>query len=331
LKSIRFVLAAAVLAALTASLSGCAAPTPESVGGLSVASVEKKQVMSTATTPPISYDVTIEWDTELIKANDKASAAFTGLKVYMMEGSTATQTATLGVAATSHTFTGILPGGSVGLYVEAQYAAGAFEDLSTSDTTESVRFIGGPWITGTTYTAPSYDANFSIGAFNNADGFPTSSFTLSDFYYYYPTNSSYLFSAAGEVRWLLVSANEVTATNDTDSQRNNIQWLSDKVYLLDKNSSGLSSYENLADVKVEIVDIYGLVYATISGTATQATMNLSTPSFSNLINNLDSGYYADRTGYFYVKATCESMPSTYSAANSSKLGYWGLAMPGARR
>jgi len=300
------------------------------VSELKVTKIALVEKTSSTTVAPVTYDVTLTWSTADILADEKASAALTGLKVIIQSGTTEEFSADLASDVTTYTFKGLLSGESKDLTVQAVYAADAFPKASSSDFTDSFKFHGGPWYDGTSTTYPSLDGGFGVGSFNNINAMPTGSFTIDDVYYYNDYNTNYQFKNTGETIWMRVDVNEVTTTNDTDTQRNNVQWLGDDFQMVDKSSTGLSDYSDLADVDVKIIDINGNELLSMTGSETSKTM--TSANFTKLINSVNSGYYADKTGYYFIKATCRTMPSTYSSSNSdAKYGIWGIANNNPRR
>jgi len=325
MKKIKNILFLGSLALVFCLFSGCssASKSPISVSSLELSAVTVQKTGSTATTAPVSYSATVKWNTSAIMADEKASAALTGLKVSLMDGSKEILAKELTADVTSHTFTGLLPGESRSLTVTALYAEGVYDKTFESD---SIHFVGGPWFDGTVTELPSVEG-FSVGSFNRANSLPTGSYYFDDYYYYNPHNTDYLFKAVGDVKWFAVKAAEVTTTNDTVTQRNNVQWLVNNFRLLDMMT--VSNTTDIASVDSRIYDIYGRELYSITGTSTGGAM--TSTNFNNLISSVDSGYYADKTGYFFIKTTCRTMPTIYSDQNPDKLGRWGFGIIGPRR
>jgi hypothetical protein len=321
--------AIAFLMLMTILMVGCSSTEND----LPVSNLKISTIVSSTSTdtsePPLSYSATISWDIVDINNNEIAAEALTGLEVSLNYGSADEQVEELAADVTEYTFTGLEPGDSCWLTVKAIYDTTAMPEAEDStDTSDSVKFLGGPWFTTTNSTAPTNVSRFSVGSFNNADSMPTTSYTLSDVYYYNSYNSDYQFESVNEDVWFIVDVNEVTDSNEDD--RNNVQYLNKNFQLLDASVSGLTDYSDIAEVDVEILDIYGDSLLSISGTDTEGTM--STSDFSTLISSVDSGYYADKTGYYFIKATCKSMPDDFSDSNSeTMLGIWGFANNGAKR
>ena len=317
----------AVTALLSFLLFSCGSmeETDLPVSGLSISKIVTSTSADTSQ-PPISYAATISWGIDDIEANEVAAASLTGFEVAMVYGTSKEQVKELDADATEYTFTGLKPGEYCWLNVTAIYDTTANPDAEdSSDVSKSVKFLGGPWIESTTSKIPANTSRFSVGSFNHLDSMPCSFSSADDVYYFNYYNEDYQFENVGDVVWLIVDVAEVTTANDTDTQRNNVMWLNDDFQLLDKSYSGLTSYDDIAGVDVKILDIYGNEVLSISGSSTEGTVS----NLSSFISSVDSGYYADITGYYFIKATCTSMPSTYSADND--LGIWGFANNGPRR
>ena len=62
-------------------LSSCSGDSQEpiSVSSLGVTTIVENSATSTSTTAPVSYDVTISWNTSAIMADENASTAFSGV------------------------------------------------------------------------------------------------------------------------------------------------------------------------------------------------------------------------------------------------------------
>lgn len=307
--------------------SGCSGDStdPLAVSSLKISDVAVSSSSNTAASAPVTYKATITWDTSEIMADQTASAALSGLKVSIQDGTTELFTADIATDVTTYEFDyELLPGDSVDLRVTSVYAAGTYGSDSEYD---SARFVGGPWYDGTNAEKPSIE-RFSVGSFNHADGMPSGYYTFSDYYYFNPFNTDYLFEAVGDVKWWIVDVHEVTASNDTDTQRNNVQWLVNNFRLLDDSTT--TDDTDMAAVDLTIYDIDGDTLYTINGSATGGAM--SSTNFSSLLSSVDTGYYSDKTGYFYIKSTCRSMPSSYdSNDNPDNLGFWGFGIMGSRR
>lgn len=314
------------LVALGGLLIGCGGPSKEAlpVDNLSRSTITKVENTDEAGAPPVTYDVKVSWSLASITGDDKASEALTGL--YASVGETETE---LEPTATEYTFTGLEPGERYNLNIRAAYASGTYEEGDGAR--ESVRFIGGPWHHGdiTIGSAGYNTTSYSVGSFNHLDGYPAGTFTLSDFYYFNTYNTDYVLQGEGHEVWMIVAVKEVTDTNDTDTQRDNINWLSDDVYLLDANVSGLDDYSDIPYADLEIYTVTGEKIFELTGTATEGTIAAS--DFATLLDSVNSGYYADKDGVFYVRAICTAEPDTYSEDNEEdKYGWWGLALPGPR-
>jgi len=268
-----------------------------------------------------------ELEVRSIREDEKASAAITALDVTLRDGTTTVEEKELSTTATSHTFSVCEPGVSYWASVRAVYTQDAYEDLSGSST--EVRVLYGPWASDSvTLGGTRKTESLSVGSFNHQDGLPSGQFSLSDFYYYNPYNPDYLFAAENDETWIVVDVYERTDTNEED--RNNVNYLTENVELLDSNTTGLTSYDDMADVDLEFYDIYNNKIFELTGTNTSGT--ISSSDYSSLIDSVNSGYYEDKDGVFFIRAICKSMPSTFSDSNSEdQLGYWGLAIYGASK
>lgn len=327
----RIVPALVGLIGLAVTLVGCGGGAPEAIAvdSLAQTSVEAVQNTTDSTKPPLTYTVSVSWSTASIEADETASLAFKEIEAYVWDGSEKVASEIFDLTASSHTFTGLEPAQSYTISVLARYADGTYEDGDGAS--ESIRFTGGPWYhDDVTISSGGFRKDtFSSGSFNHIDAYPAGSFQLNDVYYYNTYNSDYAVDGLDNEVWLIVDVNEVTDGNDTDTQRNNINWLSDDVYLLDSRLSGLDDYTDIADVDLEIYTITGEKIFSLTGSATEGT--ISSTNFTTLLNSVNSGYYAEKEGSFFVRAICTAEPSSYSEDNAEdQYGWWGLAMPGPR-
>ncbi len=317
------------LALVAGFLTGCGGPSDEplSVDSLAVSSAKKIENTTDTDKPPVYYEVTVSWSLASIREDEKASAAITALDVTLRDGSATVEEKELSTTATSHTFSVCEPGVSYWASVRAVYTQDAYEDLSGSST--EVRVLYGPWASDSvTLGGTRKTESLSVGSFNHQDGLPSGQFSLSDFYYYNPYNPDYLFAAENDETWIVVDVYERTDTNEED--RNNVNYLTENVELLDSNTPDLTSYDDMADVDLEFYDIYNNKIFELTGTNTSGT--ISSSDYSSLIDSVNSGYYEDKDGVFFIRAICKSMPSTFSDSNSEdQLGYWGLAIYGASK
>ena len=319
-----------VLLAIT-MLAGCGPATPEavSVSNLLLGSTTEVTNTTDSSAPPVTYSITASWDNADILADETASLALTGLKARLVQGSTTVEEVDLTADDETHTFTGLEPALTYTVRITAEYADGTYEDRNVAS--ESRRFTGGPWYNddvNTNWPGIRFD-DLSVGSFNQSDGAPSGSFQLNQFYYYNTYNNDYVVGDVGSETWITVTVHEPNDTNDTDDQRNNVNWLSDDVYLLDSKVSGLTDYADMADVDLEFYTVTGEKVCSVTGSDTEATISGS--DFTTLLNSVNSGYYADKEGYFFVRATCTATPDSYSSSNEDdQYGWWGLAMPAAR-
>lgn len=311
----RIVPALAGLIGLAVALAGCGGGTPEAIAvdDLARTSVEAVENTTDSTAAPLTYTVSISWDTARIAADETASLAIEEIEAYVWNGSEKIASEIFDLTASSHTFTGLEPSHTYDISVVARYADGTYEDGDAAS--DSIRFTGGPWYhDDVTINSGGYRRDsFSSGSFNHLDSYPSGDFTLSDVYYYNTYNSNYALRGLDSEVWLIVDVNEVDDTNDTDTQRNNINWLNNDVYLLDSQVSDLSDYTDIADVDLEIYTITGEKIFSLTGSATEGT--ISSTNFTKLLNSVNSGYYADKEGSFFVRASCTGEPSSYSEDN----------------
>ena len=316
------------LAALGGLLIGCGGPSKEAlpVDNLSRGVITKVENTDNAEEPPVTYSVKVSWSLASITDDEKASEALTGLYASVSGSGNETK---LQRTDTEYTFTGIEPGERYYLGIRAAYAPGTYEDGDGAR--EEVGFIGGPWHHSDVEIGEAgYDtASYSVGSFNQEDDYPTSTFTLDEFYYYNTYNTEYVLEEEGHEVWMIVAVKEVTDTNDTDTQRDNINWLSNEVYLLDANVPDLTDYSDIPYADLEIYTVTGEKLFELTGTVTEGT--IAPADFNTLLDSVNSGYYADKEGVFYVRAICTAVPDTYSEDNEEdKYGWWGLALPGPR-
>lgn len=309
-------------------LAGCgkSSETALPVDNLSVSTVSA-DTNTEAESPPTTYSVTTSWTTETLTEDKKASAALEGIRVSAKSDSTEFSK-DLDATATEYTYTGLVPAENYSLSVMPVYAEGTYESLADGST--SVRFRGGPWTTSdVTISGNAYRENMSVGSFNHADEKPTGTYSFGDFYYWNPQyNEGYTFTAVDDECWFIVGVHEPNDTNDTDEQRNNINWLSDDVALLDANTSGLDTYDDMADVDLEIYDVNNNKLFELTGTDVEGTIDAT--DFQTLLDSVNSGYYEDKEGYFFVRAICKAMPESFSDDNPDQKGWWGLAIYGPR-
>lgn len=296
------------------------------VNDLKITKIDVVNNTSNTSLPPVTYDITVTWNTADILANETAAAAFNGLEVYIQSGSEEAVVTVLSADAKTYKFTGLTPGESTDLRVKAVYPDDTYPDASFTDYTGSISFRGGPWYDGDTTKMPAHDGGFGVGSFNNLDSMPSSYSDASNVYYFNTYNTDYQFKAAGDVVWLTVDVTEKTEANDILTQRNNVEWLNANFQLLDV-STGLANNNDIANVDAWVYDIYGHQLLSLTGSETTGIMS----DFSTLLASVDSGYYADKTGYYFIKAQCKSMPTSYSDSNKDdKYGLWGFANNGTK-
>jgi hypothetical protein len=309
---------------IIAILAGCgkSSETALPVGDLSLAGVSA-DTNTDADTPATTYSAKVTWTTDTLMDDKKGSAALEGIRV-----STGDFSKDLDAAATDFTFTGLVPAELHSLNVMPIYKEGTYETLA--DGRKEVVFRGGPWYASdVNISGQAAKEMMSVGSFNHADAKPTGTYSFTDFYYWNPEyNPEYTFADVDDECWFIVKVHEPTDTNDTDEQRNNINWLSDDVALLDANTEGLDTYDDMADVDLEIYDVNNNKLFELTGTDVEGTID--TADFDTLLDSVNSGYYADREGHFFIRATCKAMPANFSDDNSDQKGWWGLAMYGPR-
>ncbi len=313
----------AVLMLFAVLLVSCGGtPDPIGVDDLTISSVAMVTNSTDTTKPPVTYSATVTWSLASITADETASAALEKITIEL-GGSDVEYTDELSATATTYTFTDLLPGDQCWLKVSAVYAEGTYEDEDYAY--EEKSFLGGPWYKSGFSSSGGerrIDTGFGVGSVN-WENFAVNN---ADTYYYNTYNYDYVVDSYGDESWLVIGVNEVTATNDTSEQRNNINWLSDDVYLLDNGT--LWNGDDLASVDLEIYTIYGTKIFELTGTATSGT--ISATNFNSLLDSVNSGYYADKEGVFFIRAICKAAPSSFSSSNSSEHGWWGVAMPGSR-
>ncbi len=305
------------LALVFGILAGCGGGTKEAlpVDDLSRGSVTMVENTTDATIPPVTYTVKVAWSTASITADETANTAITKL---VASGGVA-DAVDLALTDSSYTFTGLVPGERYHLNIAAVYAEGTYE--SGDGASDSVSFIGGPWYHDdiTIGSGGFKTDSFSSGSFNQADAISST-----DDYYFNFYNKEYALEGEDWEVWLIVDVNEPTTTNDEDDQRNNINWMNSTFHLLDNET--VTDDADIAAVDLKIYNVYGDEVLDISGSVIEGTIS----GFGSFLDTVNSGYYADKNGVFFVRAVCSAMPSTYSDWNEDQFGWWGLAMPGPR-